>query len=94
METVGKRLKFYRVRKKLSMKQVAEILGVPASTYRDWEYGKAIQGEPYAKLAEVLDINLIELLTGKSTHNRNLIDEIEKLENSVKTIKRIVLALG
>lgn len=93
MKLIGERLQNLRLRKNLSLKQVAEMLQVPTSTYRDWEYGKAIQGEPYVKLAEALEVSLFELLTGESPKQRELIDEIEKLENSVKNIRKIVLAL-
>lgn len=33
---------------------------VPVTAYREWEYGRPVQGEPYARLAEVLDVSVSE----------------------------------
>jgi len=44
---------------------VAERAGISASTYRYWEYGKKIKGEPYIELALALNVSLTELFTDK-----------------------------
>lgn len=93
METIGQRLKRLRIKKRLSLKQVAEQLGISASTYRDWEYGKAIQGEPYMDLAKVLNVGIVELITGKDRQNDDLTKAIQSLETIVSDIKTIALAL-
>lgn len=61
VESFGQRLKKLRLRAAFSQKQVAERAGVSASTYRDWEYGKKIKGEPYADLASALNVSITEL---------------------------------
>lgn len=50
----------------LSAREVASRVGVSVSTYRDWENGRAIKGEPYTKLAEVLGVHVLEVLEGRS----------------------------
>lgn len=62
------------------MKQVAQKIEVPVSTYRDWEYGRAIQGAPYVKIANVFGISLFELLTGEKPKFQNVFDLIENAE--------------
>lgn len=43
----GTRLKRLRSQAGLTAEQVAKKLKFATSTYREWEYGRAIQGEPY-----------------------------------------------
>lgn len=43
------------------MREAARRIGVPETTYRDWEYGNAIQGEPYPRIAKAFGISLDEL---------------------------------
>ncbi len=93
METMGQRLKRLRVKKGLSLKQVAEQLNISASTYRDWEYGKAIQGEPYMDLAKVLNIGIVELMTGSRSQNQDLIRAIQSLDKIVSDVKAIALSM-
>ncbi len=65
MKTLGQRLKIFRTKTTLSAREVASQVGVSVSTYRDWENGRAIKGEPYTKLAEVLGVHVLEVLEGR-----------------------------
>lgn len=65
MKTLGQRLKVFRTKKTLSAREVAFQVGVSVSTYRDWENGRAIKGEPYTKLAEILGVHVLEVLEGR-----------------------------
>ncbi len=72
METFAKRIIRLRTERGLTQKGVARALAVPLSTYKEWEYGRRIQGEHiYVKLAEVLGISLRDLLTGESESAKN-----------------------
>jgi transcriptional regulator with XRE-family HTH domain len=93
MEAIAKRLKRLRLNKGLSLKQVAEELQISPSTYRDWEYGKAIQGEPYVALAEVMGVSLMELMTGKINQHQDLLEGLQRLEENVKSMRNIVLTM-
>jgi transcriptional regulator with XRE-family HTH domain len=64
---------------------MARAIGVPASTYREWEYGRAIRGEPYVKMAEVLKVSLYELITGIPPSDS--IDKIERIEHLLKELR-------
>ena len=86
-KTLGQRLKNFRQKKGLRIDEIAEFVGVAASTYREWEYGRAIRGEPYTKLAQVLDISLLELITGESSPKTQSLVEIEKIEHHLKMLK-------
>lgn len=91
MENLNKRLRVLRTKKGLTMKEVAQAVEVPLSTYREWEYGRAIQGEPYTKIAKALSISLSELLTGRSG-NSEAWREIEKIEEHVKNLRHVLSA--
>lgn len=93
MEQLSERLKKYRLRRKLSQKQVAEALKVPPSTYRDWEYGKKIVGEPYMKLAEIFEVSLSELLTGKQNSSKELLIIVQSLGELVKNLRQIATSV-
>ncbi len=82
--SLGERLRTLRTEKKLSISEVARHVGVSVSTYRDWEYGREIKGEPYLKLATLLNVNLTYLLTGKDSE---VFKELEELESIVKNIR-------
>lgn len=65
MEAFHQRLRRLREAKGLSSKEVARRIGKPETTYREWEYGRAIQGEkPYVALSKVYGISVYELLGG------------------------------
>lgn len=66
METFAQRITKPRISLGLTQKELASALGVPLSTYKEWEYGRRVQGESvYVKLSEVLEISLRTLLTGE-----------------------------
>jgi transcriptional regulator with XRE-family HTH domain len=84
MENLGSRLQRLRVQKNLSQSDVAKFLGVSPSTYREWELGREIKGEPYMKLAQLLDVSLNEMLTGEKLK----IDlDLDKIEDCIKNIR-------
>jgi len=88
METLHARLTRLRKEQGLTMKALALKIGVPESTYRDWEYGGSIQGQPYVKLSEVLDVGLYELLTGKKPDKKRALAVIKSLETDLFALKQ------
>lgn len=66
-------------------------VGVSESTYRDWEHGRKIQGEPYKALAEALEMNILDLLEVERADHSFVRDELNKIEDSVKMIRKFVM---
>lgn len=93
MESFGQRLKKLRLTAGLSQKQVAERAGISASTYRDWEYGKQIKGEPYIDLALALNVSITELFTDKKLVASKIHQELREIERLVESIRKTVAAL-
>lgn len=72
----------------LKVKDIALELEIAESTYREWENGRRIQGEPYLKLSKVLNLPIGSLLgLDQSKLLKNLLNEINELEKHVKNIK-------
>lgn len=89
-EAFGKRLRRLRTAQKITMKELAQKIGVPVSTYREWEYGRSIVGEPYPRLADALRVSLSELLLGDAHNKNELFVEIYAIEDHLLKLKRKV----
>lgn len=88
MEPMGKRLRRLREGKNLSISEVSRMTKIPISTYREWEYGREIKGEPYLKLAEVFGVTLHELITGLPTNRDDFFSAIADVENALSRLKK------
>lgn len=94
-ETFAQRLRRLRKQKGLTLKEVATEIGVPYTTYRDWEYGKAVQGEPYLKICDALSVGLTELFTGNLPDKNSVTARIRTIQAELllleKEIRRTAL---
>lgn len=86
-ESLSDRLKRLRTEKGLSVKELAEKIGVPVTTYREWEHGRKIVGEPYIELSRVFEISLYELITGEKTSSQDYAKCFEIIEGELKKLK-------
>ena len=91
MTDVGKTIKFFREKKGLSINKLASQLNVSPSTLRDWEHGRAISGEPYTKIASILEISLSELLGYERSEIIKQVNQISllvsELDRHLKTLR-------
>lgn len=83
----SERLRLYRKKCGFSVAEVAKKLNVSASTYRDWEYGRQIKGEPYMKLAEIYGVSLMELLAGRNTDKDQIFKDLDEIESLCRKIR-------
>lgn len=86
-ETIGRRFARLRAARGLSAAEVAAEVGVSESTYREWEQGRRIVGEPYTRLAKVFGVSLRELMTGERETAAPVITRIETIEGLLKEIR-------
>lgn len=93
METIGARMRRKRVEQNLSLKAVAQRAGIPLSTYREWEAGRQIKGEPYEKIAYALDVSLYWLITGKSRNPREVLGKVGEIEAACVAIRNSLESL-
>lgn len=89
--TISERMKMRRIKLGLKAKDIASVVGVSESTYRDWEYGRKIQGEPYIKIADALDMSILELLDIKTTDFSKFILAVDEIEKQIRSIRKIVM---
>jgi transcriptional regulator with XRE-family HTH domain len=87
METLAKRLKRLRTEKDMSAQQVADLAMIPVTTYREWENGRQILGEPYEKLAAALDVSLFVLMTGREPKQADLFIKLEQVEKTLSELR-------
>jgi hypothetical protein len=69
------------------MKEVARRIRVPETTYREWEYGRTIRGEPYVRIAETLGVSVHELLTGKRSGHREILRNLDGAEARLRRLR-------
>lgn len=92
METFAQRITRLRIKKELTQRNVAESLKIPLSTYKEWEYGRRIQGEEiYARLAEALEVSLKTLLTGEQSPGKE--ELLEKVNIALKQLRELKASL-
>ncbi len=88
MESLGSRLRRLRVQRGLDASEIAKQVGVSVSTYRDWEGGRQIRGEPYAKLADVFGVSLSQILLGGQPDKTEVERELATIEAALGRIRR------
>lgn len=74
------------------MREAARRIGIPESTYREWEYGSQIRGEPYAKIATAFGVTLDDLLGDPVRQINDSIErDFDKLFSDLRSLRRRVL---
>lgn len=92
METIHQRLRAYRKAKGFTIAEVALKSGIPASTYKEWENGRQIRGEPYLILAEIFQVSLHELITGKQKTDHKTLDRLAQIESEINSVRRELIS--
>ena len=77
---ISSQIKKLREKTKMSIVDCATAIGVSQSTYRDWENGRSINGEPYIQIAALFRVSLSELFGLKEN---DLAIELKKLEGTL-----------
>lgn len=90
MRDFGNRLKKLRKDKGFTVKEVASKAGIPLSSYREWEQGRKILGEPYPDLANALGITLGELFGLESIEHREVISALEEVKFTLFRLEKVI----
>lgn len=85
MDEFNKRLKKLRLERKLTMRAAAKLIGIPETTYREWEYGRKIQGEPYLSIANAFGVSISELLEDESA-GLTIEQRLDRIKNDVNIV--------
>lgn len=92
METIHQRLRAYRKAKGYTIAEVAQKSGIPASTYKEWENGRQIRGEPYLILAEIFQVSLHELITGKKRADQRTLERLAQIESEISSLRKELIS--
>lgn len=90
---IGMKMKKRRIQLNLKVKEVAKEIGVSESTYRDWENGRKIQGEPYILISKALKMNIADLLSIERNSFSEIQTQLIMIENCVKNIRESVIKI-
>ena len=69
------------------MREAARRIGVPETTYREWEYGRAIRGEPYVKIALAFGVTLDALLGTSDKSDITVEDRLNCIRQQLSIIQ-------
>lgn len=84
---ISKRICELRKKSGLSIRAAAEGISVSESTYRSWEYGSAIRGEPYEAIAKLYGVSLTYLLSGDDQAVERLVTRVLKVQDELKKLQ-------
>lgn len=71
----------------LSQRETARRIGVPETTYREWEYGRQIRGaEAYCKIAQAFEISISDLF-GENSTEISLENRLDRIRADAAIIK-------
>lgn len=90
---IGQKMKSRREQLNLKVKHVAKEIGVSESTYRDWENGRKIQGEPYILISKALKMNVVDLLSIESDSFLDVQTQLNFIEECVNNIRERVIKI-
>ncbi len=86
---IARKIRSFRLSRRMTIKEVAARIGVPPSTYRDWEYGRKINAEKLQTLADAFEISMDELTGRDDAHRSGLRKAILLLEEALGILRRI-----
>lgn len=91
MPNISKRLRTFRLNCGLSMREAAKKIGVPETTYREWEYGRAIRGEPYVRIARAFGVTLDALFGNNTSSGETVGDDFDRIISEIQALKTKVV---
>lgn len=86
-ENFHSRLRRLRQQRNLTARDFAKLIGVPQSTYSDWENGKGLKLPPYELISQVLAVSVCELVLGQLTTSDEVYECIASIEKQLAELK-------
>lgn len=93
METIHARLKKFRHQHGLTIQEVSNRTKIPASTYKEWENGRQIRGEPYVLLADLYQVSLQELITGRKSDPAAVMAKLDGIQSEMDQLRKALISL-
>lgn len=71
----------------MSMRDAARRIGVPETTYREWEYGRQIRGaESYKRIARAFGVSLAELF-GEESNELTIEQRLNRASEDIQFVR-------
>jgi transcriptional regulator with XRE-family HTH domain len=86
MSLLSKKLKKLRMQRGFTMREVADGIAVPLTTYREWEYGRAIRGENILKVAVFFGVSLEELIGHKDSVTLSIEQRLNRIKDDLSSV--------
>ncbi len=86
-EAFYQRLSRLRKEKNISASEMARLIDIAPTTYREWEYGRNQKLPPFLKISQVLAISVAELITGTVTPPSKTAEDIQQIEEKLRHIR-------
>lgn len=87
--SIGNKIRSLRLKNRMTIKEIATQVGVPSSTYRDWEYGRKISAEKLQNLANAFEVSVSELMNGDKDDRKELKKAIQLVEEALHILRKI-----
>lgn len=87
--SIARKIRSFRQDRRMTIKEIAARIGVPPSTYRDWEYGRKINADKLQKLADAFEVSMAELTGGDNTNRNGLRKVTQLLEEALGILRKI-----
>ena len=82
---LSNKLRTLRQARRMTMKKIAALIGIPVSTYRDWEYGTKVPAEQVHNIAKIFQVSISELFGTEVDLNKEKL--IKLLEDALDLVK-------
>ena len=82
---LNNKLRTLRQERRMTMKKIAALIGIPVSTYRDWEYGTKVPAEQVYNIAKIFQVSISELFGTEVDLNKEKL--IKLLEDALDLVK-------
>ncbi len=87
---IAQRIRKLRLERKMTLKETANLLDVPVSTYRDWEYGRKMPADAILKLSEAFDVPITVFTHREMNPGSDLQRAIDLIEEALKIVRNAV----
>lgn len=87
---LAQKIRQLRIERKMTLKETAKYLGVPVSTYRDWEYGRKMPADAILKLAETFDVPMSAFSKREKSPGADLQRAIDLMEEALRIVRNAI----
>ena len=93
-ENLAARLRRLRLNKRITAAEMARLIGVAPTTYREWEKSRGLSLPPFQKISQVLAISVTELISGEKPNMQVHLESLEQIEKLLRELRLKLSAIS